>query len=202
MVDECFWALKKLAENNQVRLIWIPAHQGFQGNKKAGELAKAAASSSAIGPEPMLPISLSQIKLAVEIWGMEKHKSKWITGSSCRQTKELIKLPNPNVSRILLKYSRETVRSAVQILTGHNTLNKHLFIMGRSEVSTCRFCETADETSLHFLGRCDRFITARLDTFERHQLTPEDIRNATLPSILSYIKDTGRISLSQARSGD
>ena len=39
-------ALKNLADSNQVFLRWIPAHQGFDGNERADELAKLGASNN------------------------------------------------------------------------------------------------------------------------------------------------------------
>ena len=68
LVDECFWALKELADNNNVKLYWIPAHKGFQGNEKADDLAKAARSSPIYGPELIILVGLCQIKTAVYKW--------------------------------------------------------------------------------------------------------------------------------------
>ena len=39
----CVQALKQVARENAVQLIWIPGHKGFKGNEKADELAKKSA---------------------------------------------------------------------------------------------------------------------------------------------------------------
>ena len=39
-------ALNKLGENNQVLIIWIPAHSGYLGNEKAESLAKRRANNT------------------------------------------------------------------------------------------------------------------------------------------------------------
>lgn len=57
----------------------------------------------------------------------------------------------------------------------------------------CPTCEVEEESSLHFLGRCDGFVVARLDVLEGQLLTLEELRGATPTSLLKYIRSTGRL---------
>jgi hypothetical protein len=41
------------------------------------------------------------------------------------------------------------------LLTGHNTLRRHLYIMGLSNNPTCKKCGTEEETSVHILCECE-----------------------------------------------
>jgi hypothetical protein len=55
------------------------------------------------------------------------------------------------------------------LLTGHNTVRRHLYIMGLIDSPLCRRCGTEDETSAHVLCVC---VKPWL-----HSDTPEDVRS-------------------------
>ena len=57
LVWECFEALNKLAEDNQVTILWIPGHRGIKGNEIADRLAKLATIHNSTGLEPVIGIS-------------------------------------------------------------------------------------------------------------------------------------------------
>ena len=54
-------ALDDLAQCGPVRLCWVKAHVGTQGNEEADRLAKLASEQLVMGPEPMLPVPNSII---------------------------------------------------------------------------------------------------------------------------------------------
>ncbi|XP_039968131.1 uncharacterized protein LOC120779828 [Bactrocera tryoni] len=56
LVQECIDRLNSLAECNQVHLIWVSGHRGIAGNELADELARSAASTSMVGPEPFIAV--------------------------------------------------------------------------------------------------------------------------------------------------
>ncbi|XP_050339722.1 uncharacterized protein LOC126766064 [Bactrocera neohumeralis] len=62
LVQECIDRLNSLAECNQVHLIWVPGHRGIAGNELADELARSAASTSMVGPEPFIAVGPHTIK--------------------------------------------------------------------------------------------------------------------------------------------
>ena len=47
---------------------------------------------------------------------------------------------------------RRDVRIRIGLLTGHNTLNRHLALLKKQTDALCPLCEDEQETSLHFLG--------------------------------------------------
>jgi len=53
-VAEVIEAVNKVSICNSVRLLWLPGHCGILGNEIADDLAKKAASTLFIGPEPVL----------------------------------------------------------------------------------------------------------------------------------------------------
>ena len=63
----------------------------------------------------------------------------------------------------LMASDRETASLVVQFLTGHNLLNYHEFLVGRSITPTCRLCQGSEETSAHLLWVCPTLARKRLD---------------------------------------
>ena len=52
-------------------------------------------------------------------------------------------------------------RAVIGLLTGHNTLRRHLHVMGLNDNPTCRKCGTEEETSAHILCECEALGSLR-----------------------------------------
>nr|XP_012215485.1 PREDICTED: uncharacterized protein LOC105667929 [Linepithema humile] len=55
--------------------------------------------------------------------------------------------PNRELTWSIRALSRKDARTAVHILTGHGTLNYHMYKLGRSDTSKCRACGDDEETT-------------------------------------------------------
>jgi hypothetical protein len=55
----------------------------------------------------------------------------------------------------LLSFSRTQSRAVIGLFTGHNTLRRHLYVMGLGDNPICRKCGTDEETSAHILCKCE-----------------------------------------------
>jgi len=55
-----------------------------------------------------------------------------------RQARDLISGPDRATKARLLSFNRTQSRVVIGLLTGHNTLRRHLYIMGLSNNPTCR----------------------------------------------------------------
>ena len=60
-VWSCLLSLKKLSRRRKVHIMWIPGHEGHEGNEEADRLAKQGAVEPYIGPEPACDIPKSTI---------------------------------------------------------------------------------------------------------------------------------------------
>jgi hypothetical protein len=92
---------------------------------------------------------------------------------------ELISGPDRGTRAKFLSFSREHSRVVTGLLTGHNTLCRHLHLTGLIDSLLCSKCGTVDETSAHILCRCEVLASIRhahLGSF----LEPEDITNQNL----------------------
>jgi len=61
----------------------------------------------------------------------------------------------------ILNMSRQQLRLVLQVVTGHNTLNSHLYKLNLVPTPMCP-CGLERETGYHFIGECDRYAMIRL----------------------------------------
>jgi hypothetical protein len=76
------------------------------------------------------------------------------------------------------------------LLTGHNTLRRHLHLVRLSGSPLCRRCGAEDKTSAHILCECETLALHRrvyLGSF----LEPEDMKSISLGAIWNFSKVTG-----------
>ena len=74
------------------------------------------------------------------------------------------------MSRHALTLTRPELGLFVQMITGHNFLNKHEAKINLEVDPTCRFCGEDRETSFHIIGTCPSFWRVRRECFETHEL--------------------------------
>jgi hypothetical protein len=66
------------------------------------------------------------------------------------------------------------------LLPGHNTLRRHIYLMGLSDSPLCRRCGAQDETLAHILCECEALASLRRAYLGSFLLDPEDIKNIRL----------------------
>ena len=111
--------------------------------------------------------------------------------STQRQARELISGPNLATGARLLSFNRTQSRVVIGLLTGHNTLRRHLYIMGLSNNPTCRKYGTEEETSIHILCECGALASLRYTYLGSFFLDPKDIRVLGMGAIWNFAKGTG-----------
>jgi len=57
--------------------------------------------------------------------------------------------------------SRIQSRAVTGLLTGHNILRRHLYLLGLSNSPLCRWCEAGEETSAHVLCESEALASLR-----------------------------------------
>jgi hypothetical protein len=81
----------------------------------------------------------------MKCWMVNQHLALWHGPCSTqRQARELISGPDLATGARLLSFSRTQPRVVVGLLTGHNTLRRHLHVMGLGDNPICRKCGTDD----------------------------------------------------------
>ena len=133
-------------------LYWVPGHDGVRGNKIADKLARGGSVQHFVGPEPFFGVSRQNIRRKMKRWIEKQHLALWRDPCNAqRQAQELISGPDLATRARLLSFIRTQSRVVIGLLTGHNTLRRHLYLMGLSNNPTCRKCSTEEETSVHIL---------------------------------------------------
>jgi len=65
------------------------------------------------------------------------------------------------IGRRFLKVNRTQSRVVIGLLTGHNTLGRHIHIMELCNDPICRKNGTEEETSVHILCECEALASLR-----------------------------------------
>jgi len=90
-----------------------------------------------------------------------------------------------------LSFNKTQSRVVLGLLTGHNSLRRHLYIMGQSNNPTCRKCGTEEETSVHIFCECEALASLIHTYLGSFFLDPEDIRKLSIGAIWNFAKGTG-----------
>jgi hypothetical protein len=73
----------------------------------------------------------------------------------------MISGPSPSTKARLLSFNGTKSRVIACLLTGQNTLRRHLYVMGLSSNPICRKCGTEEKTSVHILCECEALASLR-----------------------------------------
>lgn len=190
-VWSCQRALTELAKYNQLTLIWIPGHRGHTGNEIADELAKDAANSDFIGPEPALGISYNVAKRAISNWTQEQVARYWREIPGLNHSKAFIIEPSRSRAEKLLELERHQLRLMIGLYTGHCRLRHHMHKMGIADTTECRLCMEDEETANHILCECPAAARTRFETFGEAQIRPSDLNLHSPRKIINFIRKLG-----------
>ena len=191
-VIHCHEALDELAKHNTVHIKWIAAHVGHWGNERADELAKIGTTSTNLvkGYIPQSHIKAlinHKVHLLNQVeWANNGHgHTNTMLGNKHKHT---IKSLNEQLINNRIHY-----RTALQLITGHIGLNKHLYNMNITNTTKCPVCDYETETVTHFIGQCPAYSQIRADYFHTYHSNTDDIFNKqSLTRIVGYALKTKR----------
>ena len=111
--------------------------------------------------------------------------------STHRQAQKMILGPRPTVKTRFLSFNRTQSRVVTNLLTGHNSLRRHLHFMGLSSTHLCRICWVEEGTSIHVLCKCEALTSIRHAYLVSFFLDQEDINSVSLAAICNFSKGAG-----------
>ena len=88
-------------------------------------------------------------------------------------------------------FNRTQYRAVIGLLTGHNTLRWHLYLLELQDNPKCRKCGVKAETSTHILCECEALASLRHAHLGSFFLEPKDIQSISLGAIWSFSNALG-----------
>jgi hypothetical protein len=125
-------------------------------------------------------------------WLVNQHWARWRSlGSTLRQAQEFISGPDLDTKAKLMSFNRTQSRVVVSLLTGHNTLRRHLHLLELVDSPLCWRCRVEEETSAHILCKCEALASLRQVHLGSFFLELEDVKSISLGAIWNFSKATG-----------
>ena len=157
---------------HSVGLYWVPGH------------ARGGSALEFVGPQPGLGVSRQDIRRRITRWLVNQHWIWWRgLDDSHRQAPEVISGPCLGTKARFLPFNRTQSRADTVLLTGHNTIMRHLHLLGLSDSPMCRRCGAEDETSVHILCECEALASLKHVDLGSFVLEPDDIKSISLGAI-------------------
>jgi len=192
LVRQCQQVLDDISARHAVGLYWVPRHAGVRGNEIADKLARSGSAQWFVGPEPFLGVSRKNIRRNLNPWMGKQHLVLWCaTCNTQRQARELISGPDPATGAWLLSLNSTHTKVVIGLLTGPNTLRRHVCIMGIGNDPRCRKCGTEEETSVHILCECEALASLRYIYLGSFFLDPDNIKKLGVGAIWHFGNTTG-----------
>jgi hypothetical protein len=129
---------------------------GYGESKSLTSSQETALLLTFVGPHPALGVSRQDTR-RIRRWLVNRHLARW-RGLGNTETGS-----RSHFGTLLRFLSFNNIQSRVftGLLTGHNTLRMHLYLMGLSDSPLCRRCGAEGETSPHILCECEALPSLR-----------------------------------------
>jgi ribonuclease HI len=178
---------------------WVPGHQNIDGNERADQAAKAAASPN--NSNPCIKMRSPQ-KRAIQTAMKTQWDVEWKTGKdTAKRLRHMSQQPGTSTGLKLYGniQKREHVVWIARLRTGHCHLNEYLNRFKIIETAECE-CGAERETVEHFLLKCEIYDEMR-DKLRR-KVGAQGMRvnvllgdNTAIQDTIEYITSTGRFKL-------
>ena len=116
---------------------------------------------------------------------------RWGLGDTQRYARELILGPRLGAKARFLPFSRIHSRAVTGLLTGHNTLKRHLYLIWLSDSPLFRKRGAEDENFAHIFCECETLASHKRVYLGSFFLKPEDIKNISMGATWDFSKATG-----------
>jgi hypothetical protein len=129
-------------------------------------------------------VSRQDVRNKIGSWLENQHRRCWQNlGNTQRQARKLISGTCRGAKIRLQSFNRTQSKVVKGLLTGHNTLRRHLHLMRLRDSPLCRKCGAKDETFAHILCRCESLGSLTHTHLGSFFLEPEDIKIISLGAI-------------------
>jgi len=162
LVHQCQKAMNDISIQHAVGLYWVPGHAGIWGNEITDGLTRGGSSLRFLWPEPALGVSIRVIQKRLGRWLVSQHGAQWRgLGDTQRQAWEFISGPSLGTRAKFFTFNSTQPRAVTGLLMGHNTLRRHLYLLGLLDSPLCKKCAVREKTLAHFLCECEALASLR-----------------------------------------
>jgi ribonuclease HI len=150
-------------KNTDVRLRWVPAHEGIVGNEEADEAARAASSRKGKPSAPALE-RVREVEGVIRLIDRDRSDdptpfdSAGLTGQYTWKIDQA--LPGKYTLRLYGALTSDQAATLIQARTGHCRLNRYLARIGLVG-SALYECGRGEETTRHVILSCTRWAEER-----------------------------------------
>ena len=128
----------------------------------------------------------------LKCFSYRRFRERWRSDGGHRQSHHFLgrNLMSSGDTELILRLPRRQLFHFVGILTGHNTLNRHLSVMGVVPDGRCSE-DGSEETSRHFVCLCAKYSHLRAEIWGRETITCE-LASSNLAAVLLFTIKSGR----------
>jgi ribonuclease HI len=142
------------AQGRELTIQWVPGHAGIEGNEKADQVAKEAATKPGSIPGGL---SLAFTRRAcTEI--VKARKQGWLTQALAKRSLQNQRAYRPHkgwkLDPAASRAPKQVASRYYQLKSGHAAIGAHLHQIQRQESPECRRCRAPRETVHHLLFEC------------------------------------------------
>jgi hypothetical protein len=171
----------------------VPGHESIVGNETADQLARTGSEHPFIGPEPACGISTRVAKKSVRDWTDRNNKKYWESTTGLKQAKGFISGSSARRTKDLLRLNSDQLRWVVGLLTGHYHLKGQLLKLGLIDDPTYERCLQEDESATHILCDCEAIAYLRFRHLGQFFMETSDFYDAPIFKGLHFIRSVGLI---------
>lgn len=186
IIMNCFAALQELANTNETKIIWIPSNINAYGRIRSDRLAKTATDEAILAAEPYAIIDRSISKAINQNWLHDSVIKMWQETRQAEHTKSMLSAINPKISIQLLDLSKENIRIAIGLITGHCKVNSHLNKLRIRDDPDCDLCGMNRETAAHLLCYCQPLKQIRREIYGQDTIHEQEIIAHTTKQLLHF----------------
>ena len=121
----------------------------------------------------------------------QEYLNSWKVCKGCRQSRTLMSEPLLCRTKDLHAVSRQKLKMAVGLLTGHTTPRAHMFKIGLAQWQDCQLCKDEKEDSVHIVWHCPAEVRRRYRTLGCMFLISKDLKNMRVNGLISLVANTG-----------
>jgi hypothetical protein len=187
----CIEKLNELGRENNLRLVWVPGHEGIDGNEEADQLARKGSELEHQSSLYTCGVTIAEIKKDIKTTMNEECEKYFQNTTGLRQSKKFISHVDYKRALELLSMTKERMRWTIGVFTGHGKFRYHLKKIKLIDDDTCRYCDMEEESAEHIICHCDRLMHKRFYAFGNHYLDPPDMSGYKLTRINKFLELIG-----------